>query len=79
MCCYGCSIGGLPESAIGVCAVCGAAVCVEGAQVGSQTIRRMDGFVSADHSSIETRIINCAPCADGVHAHHPAEQGLAPQ
>lgn len=79
MYCYDCSRRGRPEIAVGVCAACGAAVCANCARVGRQTVRRMEGFVQSDQSNIETRIVNCGPCADAVHAHHPAEQGLARQ
>lgn len=75
--CYDCTRDGHPEPAVGVCAACGAGICLDCAQVGSQTIHRMEGFVPADVSNIDTRVLNCPQCANAVHAHHPAQQGLA--
>jgi hypothetical protein len=52
-------------------------VCADSAREGRQTIRRTAGFVSADIANVDARVINCPPCADALHAHHPVEQGLA--
>jgi len=77
MYCYDCVQTGEQQPAVAVCAVCGAGVCAECAREGRQTIHRMEGMVSADIANVDTRVINCPRCADAVHAHHPAEQGLA--
>lgn len=75
--CFDCTQQGRPLPAVGVCAACGAGVCAECVRLGRQSIRRMDGFVSADISMIDARVLNCPSCADAMHAHHPTDIGLA--
>ncbi|MFL6141138.1 MAG: DUF2180 family protein [Labedaea sp.] len=75
MLCYDCARDGREEPAVGVCAAGSAGVCLACARVGSRSIHRMEGFVSAEVSTNDTRVINCPQCADAIHAHHPAEQG----
>jgi hypothetical protein len=79
MICYDCSLSGRQVPAIGVCAACGAAACAECAYFGTQTIHLMEGFASAEINNVDTRVLNCARCADAVHANHPLEKGLAPR
>jgi hypothetical protein len=74
--CYDCSRAGHPQPAVAVCAACGAGVCLDCARIGHQTMHRMAGLVSAEVSDIETRVVNCPSCADAVHAHHRAGEGL---
>jgi hypothetical protein len=76
MYCYDCVKRGDLNQAVAACAACGAGVCADSAREGRQTIRRTAGFVSADIANVDARVINCPPCANALHAHHPVEQGL---
>jgi hypothetical protein len=74
--CYDCSAAGRAEPAVAVCAACGAGICLRCAQLGTQTVHHLEGFVRSEVSNIDTRVFNCPSCAGAMHAHHRTDRGL---
>lgn len=71
--CFDCVVDNEPVPAVGICAVCGAAVCSSCAYVGSQFTRHATGFSSAENSVTETRLIACEPCVVALTARHAGQ------
>jgi len=68
--CFDCIVDNEPVPVVGICTVCGAAVCSSCAHVGSQFTRHATGFSSAESSITETRMIACQSCVVALTARH---------
>jgi hypothetical protein len=68
--CFDCVAEGELVAAVGICAECGAGVCLRCVNLGRRETRHASGFSSAEASITETRVIACSPCAAVLTERH---------
>ena len=85
--CFDCTTAGTQSAAVGICTICGAAVCADCVRVGHQPVRHMTVFGSADVAVTDVRLLACPSCATTLSAQHagkyrfaePEPAGLVPE